>query len=173
MGRKTRLLALTAALCMALSACGSAAEGGTGDTLETYFFSFSVDSAALADTYGGKTAGPGSAFLVAEMTVENTGGDPVEMYDVDFSLQWGEGSGRILPITTDPETLLELPAAGENQLPATYVLEPGEVRTGELVYEVLAGQTEFSLSYQEQFVDETGAESVGETYTVTFAAAAE
>ena len=169
MGRHAGFFALTAALCLALTACGSAAEGRMGETVETYFFSFSVDSAALTDTYGGSAASGGSVFLVAEVTVENTGAAPVEMYDVDFSVRWGEGSGKLLPVTTDPETLLELPATGAAQLPATYVLEPGEARSGELVYEVPEGQTDFALSYQERFVDEAGTESTGETYTVAFA----
>ena len=47
---------------------------------------------------------------------------------------------------------------------------PDEERTGELVYEVPAGFTDFSIAYLEQFVDEDGNESTGDTFFVYFTA---
>ena len=41
---------------------------------------------------------------------------------------------------------------------------------GELVYEVPSGFTDFSIAYLEQFVDDSGEESTGETYFVYFTA---
>ena len=59
---------------------------------------------------------------------------------------------------------------GEDQLPGTYSLAVDEERTGELVYEVPSGFTDFSIAYLEQFVDDSGEESTGETYFVYFTA---
>lgn len=62
---KQRLFALAAAVVMALglTACGGSgsSEGRTGDTMETYFFDFTVNSAYLtSDSWGGeRTAGGG------------------------------------------------------------------------------------------------------------------
>ena len=52
----------------------------------------------------------------------------------------------------------------------TYSLAVDEERTGELVYEVPSGFTDFSIAYLEQFVDDSGEESTGETYFVYFTA---
>ena len=56
---KQRLFALAAAVVMALglTACGGSgsSEGRTGDTMETYFFDFTVNSAYLTSDYEGYT----------------------------------------------------------------------------------------------------------------------
>ena len=56
---KQRLFALAAAVVMALglTACGGSgsSEGRTGDTMETYFFDFTVNSAYLTSDYAGRT----------------------------------------------------------------------------------------------------------------------
>lgn len=55
---KQRLFALAAAVVMALglTACGGSgsSEGRTGDTMETYFFDFTVNSAYLTSDYAGR-----------------------------------------------------------------------------------------------------------------------
>ena len=74
------------------------------------------------------------------------------------------------PITTDMETYTEVEPVGENQLPGTYPMAVDEERSGELVYEVPSGFTDFSIAYLEQFVDDSGEESTGETFFVYFTA---
>ena len=58
---KQRLFALAAAVVMALglTACGGSgsSEGRTGDTMETYFFDFTVNSAYLTSDYAGYGGG--------------------------------------------------------------------------------------------------------------------
>ena len=73
-------------------------------------------------------------------------------------------------ITTDMETYTEVEPVGENQLPGTYPMAVDEERSGELVYEVPSGFTDFSIAYLEQFVDDSGEESTGETFFVYFTA---
>ena len=93
------------------------------------------------------------------------------MYDTDFQIQWDDGDDAFAyPITINTETYEELDPVGDSQLPGTYTLAVDEERTGELVYEVPAGFTDFSIAYLEQFVDEDGNESTGDTFFVYFTA---
>ena len=173
---KKRLFALAVAVVMVLglAACGESGsnEGRVEDTMETYFFDFTVNSAYLTDEYEGYTPSEGNALLVANITVKNTFQESIEMYDTDFQAQWGDDSDEAfsIPITTDMTTYTELDPIGENQLPGTYTMAVDEERTGELVYEVPAGNVDFSISYLEQFVDDAGEESTGEVYFVYFTA---
>lgn len=160
---KQRLFALAAAVVMALglTACGGSgsSEGRTGDTMETYFFDFTVNSAYLTSDYAGHTPAEGNVLLVADITVKNTFQQSIEMYDTDFQVQWDDGDDAYAyPITTDMETYTEVDPVGENQLPGTYSLAVDEERTGELVYEVPSGFADFSIAYLEQFVDDSGEE---------------
>ena len=162
-------------LALGLTACGGDSgnnEGRVQDTMETYFFEFTVNSAYLTDDYAGYTPAEGNTLLVADITVKNTFQESIEMYDTDFQAQWGDDAedAFAIPITTDMETFTELDPIGENQLPGTYPLGVDEERSGELVYEVPAGHVDFSISYLEQFVDEAGEESTGEVYFVYFTA---
>ena len=52
----------------------------------------------------------------------------------------------------------------------SYTLAIDEERTGELVYEVPAGQVDFSISYLELFDDGTEEGDTGDTYFVYFTA---
>ena len=174
---KKRAFALLAVLALALglTACGGDSgnnEGRVEDTMETFFFDFTVNSAYLTDSYAGYTPAEGNTLLVADITVKNTFQESIEMYDTDFQAQWGDDAedAFAIPITTDMETFTELDPIGENQLPGTYTLAVDEERTGELVYEVPAGHVDFSISYLEQFVDGEGEESTGEVYFVYFTA---
>ena len=174
---KKRLLtaALALALALGLAACGGDGgnnEGRVDDTMETYFFDFTVNGAYLTNDYEGYTPAEGNTLLVADITVKNTFQESIEMYDVDFQAQWGEEGedAYAYPITTDMETYTELDPVGENQLPGTYPMAVDEERNGELVYEVPAGHVDFSISYLEQFVDDAGEESTGEVYFVYFTA---
>lgn len=170
-----KLLAAAGALCLAvtLGACQlfTPTEGRLNDTMHTMFFDFTVTGAYLAEEYEGYQPAEGNQLLVADITVKNTFQQSFEMYDVDFQAQWDDGDDAFAyPITTDMETYTEVDPVGENQLPGTYSLAVDEERTGELVYEVPSGFTDFSIAYLEQFVDDSGEESTGETYFVYFTA---
>ena len=173
---KQRLIALLAAavMVMGLTACGGGSgtnEGRVDDTMETFFFDFTVNSAYLTNDYEGYAPAEGNVLLVADITVKNTFRQSIEMYDLDFQAQWDDGDeAYAYPITTDMATYTEVDPVGENQLPGTYTLAVDEERTGELVYEVPTGFTDFSIAYLEQFEDDTGEESTGETFFVYFTA---
>lgn len=143
-------------------------EGRIGDTMQTYFFDYTVNSAYTCTEFGGTTPAEGNVFLVADVTVHNTNSASIEMYDTDFQAQWGseaEEDFRV-PITYDTENLVDLPTLTDDQLPSTYTLAVDEERTGLLVYEVPSGYQDFSISYQEMFSDET----TGDTFFVFFTA---
>lgn len=138
------------------------AEGEMGDTLHTYFFDYTVNSAYLCDSFEEYEATQeGFRLLVAEVTVKNTFSESIPMYDVDFQVQWGEGATEYdVPITYYVE------AVSDQQLPDEYELETEESRTGLLVFEVPEGTEEFSISYLEYFDD--GSE--GDVFFVDFSA---
>lgn len=143
-------------------------EGRIGDTMQTYFFDYTVNSAYTCTEFAGTTPAEGSMFLVADVTVRNTDNRSIEMYDTDFQAQWGsdgEEDFRV-PITYDTENQMDLPTLTDEQLPSTYTLAVDEERTGLLVYEVPAGFQDFSISYQEMFSDD----SYGDTFFVFFTA---
>ena len=182
-------IAAALALSLTLAACGTggtASTGGTADssgnvhaedgygegriadTVHTYFFDYTVNSAHMAKEYEGYLPAEGNELLVAEVTVKNTSTSSIEMYDTDFQVQWNSDDENAFcyPITTDPETFEELPPLTDEQLPGTYPLSVDEEVTGLLVYEVPAGNRDFSISYLEQFDDN----SEGDTFFVFFTA---
>ena len=141
-------------------------EGGISDTMNTYFFDFTVNSAVLTDSYGDVTLEE-DAFLVASVTVKNTTNDAITMYDTDFQAQWDEEADDAysLPITYEYEDgLLDT----LRQLPSEYELKAGESKTGELVFVVPAGREEYSISYLELFTDSDGKDVEGDVFFVFF-----
>lgn len=151
----------------AISAVDGFAEGRMGDVMRTYFFDYSVNSAQVCDAFEGVLPGDDNVFLVADVTVQNTSRSSIEMYDTDFQAQWNGGDGFSLPITFDRETGDDLGTVSDRQLPGTYTLDADEARTGLLVFEVPAGNQDFSISYQEYFSDDT----TGDVFFVFFTAA--
>lgn len=168
--KKTRTLIpfLSAAmLALLLTACGSrpailprdgTAEGELGDTMRTYFFDFSVDSAYTCSKYEGYIPTPGYDLLVAEVTVKNTFGESLTMFDWDFLVLFPDGTeGEEVydyPITSYED--VDVPASAlDTLLPTQYDLENNESRTGLLLFEVPAGDTKFTIFYIENFDDDT------------------
>ncbi|MGN0342705.1 MAG: DUF4352 domain-containing protein [Roseburia sp.] len=140
-------------------------EGEMGSVMHTYFFNYTVNSAYTCAEYEGYEPAEGNELLVAEVTVKNTTRDEIEMYDTDFQVQWGsDGEDDYdYPIT------LYVDPVSDDQLPGEYDLEAGETRTGLLVYEVPKNVEEYSISYLEEFADNTE----GDTFFVYFKANAQ
>ena len=143
------------------------AEGRLGDTMHTYFFDYTVNSAYLCDTFEGYTPIlDGCRLLLADVTVKNTNRESIPMYDTDFQVQWSDTSEDAyeFPITYYTD------AVSDQQLPTEYDLAVDEERTGLLVFEVPEGETDFSISYLELFDDGTEEGSSGDTFFVYFTA---
>ena len=175
--KKRISLVLAAIMLLAvLAGCGQAeegyaqdgyGEGRMGDTMHTYFFDYTVNSAYLCDEFSGYTpSAEGYRLLVAEVTVKNTNRESIIMYDTDFQIQWGDESEDAYDF---PITLYADPVSDE-QLPYEYELAVDEERTGLLVYEVPDGNSDFSISYLEMFDDGTEQGETGDTFFVFFSA---
>ena len=173
--KKLISIAAALALSLTLASCGAGGTPSTGGTADSSGnvhaedgFDYTVNSAHMAKEYEGYHPAEGNELLVAEVTVKNTSTSSIEMYDTDFQVQWNSDDENAFcyPITTDPETFEELPPLTDEQLPGTYPLSVDEEVTGLLVYEVPAGNRDFSISYLEQFDDN----SEGDTFFVFFTA---
>lgn len=105
----------------------------------------------------------GNKLLVAELTVKNTDRSTVTMYDTDFQIQWGDDDDDDAfdaPITYYSD------AVSDDQLPEEYDLSVNEERTGLLVFEVPEDSKDYSISYLEQFSNDTQ----GDVFFVYFTA---
>lgn len=139
------------------------AEGRIGDVMKTYFFNYSVNSAYTCNEYEGYTPSEGNKLLVAEVTVKNTDRSTVTMYDTDFQVQWGDDDNDDAydaPITYYGNSV------SDEQLPEEYDLAVNEERTGLLVFEVPEDSKDYSISYLEQFSNDTE----GDVFFVFFTA---
>ena len=139
------------------------AEGRIGDVMRTYFFDYTVNSAYTCKEFEGYTPAEGNKLLVAELTVKNTDRSTVTMYDTDFQIQWGDDDDDDAfdaPITYYSD------AVSDDQLPEEYDLSVNEERTGLLVFEVPEDSKDYSISYLEQFSNDTK----GDVFFVYFTA---
>lgn len=141
------------------------AEGRLGDTMHTYFFDYTVNSAYVCDEYEGYAPQDGNELLVADITVKNTFSESIEMYDSDFQIQWNDDADDAydVPITYYFEDGQPL---NDQMLPGTYDLSINQTVNGILVFEVPAGNKDFSISYLEMFDDD----SSGDVFFVYFSA---
>lgn len=171
--KKAVSLVLALMLALSMTACGSSgggdgyakdgyAEGVLGDTMHTYFFDFTVNSAYIASEFEGYAPAEGNELLVTEVTVKNTTKSSIPMGDADLQAQWGE---------TDDDDAFAWPIedkVSDKQLPYEYELGVGEERTGLLVYEVPTGYKDFSLSTMELFDDGSEEGKEGDLFFVYF-----
>lgn len=144
-------------------------EGKLGDTMQTYFFNYTVHSAYLCSEYQGYVPEDGNELLVADVTVKNISRGTITMYDTDFQIQWNDDADDAwdIPVTYylyDSQTL------GDEVMPSDYNLAVNESRQGLLVFEVPLGNTDFSISYQEMFDTDNDAEAYGAVFFVYFSA---
>lgn len=141
------------------------AEGRIGDAMHTTWFDYTVNSAYLCDEYEGYEPLEGNEILVADVTIKNTDRETIPMFDTDFQAQWNDDAEDAFayPITlylADDEVL------DDRMLPGEYDLAVNQSINGLLVYEVPAGNKDFSISYLEIYSD--GSE--GNVFFVYFSA---
>lgn len=137
-------------------------EGRMGDTMKTYFFDYTVNSAYVCDEYEGYQPEEGKSLLVADVTVKNTFYESIVMFDTDFQVQWNSDAEEDwdVPITYYGNEM------SDDQLPDEYELSVNEERSGLLVFEVPEDRKDFSISYLELFDDD----SEGDVFFVYFTA---
>ena len=131
---------------------------------------YTISSAYTSSKYEGYIPTPGYDLLVAEITVKNTLPEALPMFDWDFIV--------LYPDTTSDEQVYDYPitsyedvdipqTALQTLLPSEYTLQAGESRTGLLLFEVPAGDTEFVISYIEYFDDDTAGDTFDVSVTAT------
>lgn len=137
-------------------------EGRMGDTMKTYFFDYTVNSAYVCDEYEGYQPEEGKSLLVADVTVKNTFYESIVMFDTDFQVQWNSDAEEDwdVPITYYGNEM------SDDQFPDEYELSVNEERSGLLVFEVPEDKKDFSISYLELFDDD----SEGDVFFVYFTA---
>lgn len=140
------------------------AEGFLGETMHTYWFDFTINSAYTCMEFDGLTPDEGYKFLVAEVTLYNTTKSSQPMYFWDFQLQWdvqpGEDEEKAFGYPLYEEIQNEdgesdFISVSDLQLPAYYELGINETRTGTLLYAAPEGAKDYSVSFQEVFEDDT------------------
>lgn len=159
--------ALTGCSGITLFNAGKVTDGEIGDTLSNMFFDYTVNSAETVADYDGYTAAAGNKLVVCSVTVENTFGEELPMYDSDFQLQWGDGE-EDYAWSVDP---LEEDADGmptNAQMPLEWFMAAGAEETYDLLFEVPEDVSEFALVYLEQYTDEDGNEGQGDLYSAYF-----
>ena len=146
-------------LALALTACSNGKKnGGIGDTLSTMFFDYTVVSAESTTEYDGYTPGNGNKLLVLSVKIKNDFGSTLPMYDTDFQLQWGD----------DDDYAWAVDAFNDDMMPLIWELENRKTATYDMLFEVPADITEFSLCYLEEYTDQNGREQTGDLYSVDF-----
>ncbi len=149
------------------------AKGVMGDRMITSFLNFTLNSAAVADSYQSITADEGMQLLVLNITTEITQDNDLMLYDTDYQIQWG---GQAATDYSEPITYRDEWAdfTGYKQtidLEGITSLFPGEAAltseesvTYDYVYQVPSGITDFQLMFKEFFADE----SLGDLFIVSF-----
>lgn len=142
-------------------------EGYIGDTMSTYWFDFTIEDAYSCAEYDGYTAREGYQLVVAEMTLKNTFGQSVDMWDTDFMILWDDPD-------EDNRVDFTVPVYSEEQFPEEYSLGINKSRSGLLIYEVPEEFRDFAIVFQEVYEDEkdpTNEDGIdGDAFFVSFTA---
>lgn len=150
-----KVAALVLVLALAMSVFAGCGKSKTAE--ETYFFTYDVLKAEKVSDFDGIKPTEGKMLLAVTVSIENTFGEDIPMFDTDFQVQWGPG---------DDDFAVTLEASSDKQLPESYTLADKETRKGILLYEVPADLTDFTLAYLEFFDDQT----TGDFYEIAFQA---
>lgn len=163
------LLALVLAMALVFTGCSLSdlglkeeepqLTGEVGDTFETMFFDFSVDEASSPEEYDGYTPAEGNRLVVCKVTITNTFGEPLPMFDTDFQLQWGSG---------DEDYAWAVDAFNDSLMPLEWELLTGDTATYEMLFEAPADVDRFMLVYLEMYTDADGNDGEGDLYNVNF-----
>lgn len=164
-----KLLALVLALSVVFTGCslgdlGLKEEepqltGEIGDTLETMFFDFSVDEASSPAEYDGYTPAEGNRLVLCTVTVTNTFGETLPMFDADFQLQWGSG---------DEDYAWAIDAFNDELMPLEWELLTGDTATYKMLFEAPADVDRFMIVYLEMYTDADGNDGEGDLFNVNF-----
>ncbi len=126
-----------------------------GDKMSNVFFDFTVDEVWVSDRYA---VAEGNLLLDVTVTLTNTYGDDLLMFNGDFFLSYGDG---------DEDYCFGLLPEGDNNpdnMPESWTLKKGNTITYHMYYEIPEDSTDFYFVYVEYFENDT----FGDYYCVQF-----
>lgn len=139
-----------------------------GEQAETKWFNFTVTNLTAADCVNSNYAPAGYKFVVADITLKNTYGQAIPMYENDFLLLSKYSNGSQKEIMT--EKLLNYGYSAfvfqlyDNTARSYYFnLAAGETKSGKLIFLAASGAENYTLSYTEY--DDDG--NKGATYNIS------
>ena len=166
-------LAWLSALLLLLASCGLGqrrVEFEPGETVEAYWFDFTVEEWQQADSWQGRRAEDGFRLVVCTLAIRSTFDSTIPMGRGDFALLW-EGAAQpdgAAGTWSGMEGVYPLPAYAEGQLPNAYELDGGESVRGQLVFQVPDTVTRAALMFEEYYADGASESdyTVGDHYLV-------
>lgn len=129
--------------------------GYIGDKMSNVFFDFTVDEVWVSEAY---EVAAGSLLLDVTVTMTNTFGEDLPMFNGDFFLSYGD---------EDEDYCFGLLPEGDtnpDNMPESWTLKKGNTVTYHLYYEIPEDATEFYFVYVEYFEND----SFGDYYCVSF-----
>lgn len=129
--------------------------GYIGDTMRNVFFDFTVDEVWVSEEY---MVAEGDILLDVTVTMTNTFGEDLLMFNGDFFLSYGDGD--------EDYCFGSLPAGDDNpdNMPESWTLKKGNTITYHMYFEVPETSTDFYFVYVEYFENDT----FGDYYCVQF-----
>lgn len=118
------------------------AEGKIGDTLESKFFEYTVQSAQYVEEYAGYKPSDGNVLIDTVIMVKNIFGKEITMFSKDFQIQWNNG---------EKDFGYPIEAIDATMIPQEFKLKKKAAKQYHCVYEVPKGYTKYSISYLEYF----------------------
>lgn len=164
---KKFLACIVMVFCLMLTACGKPtqvvraqdgyAEGQIGTTFRTAFFDYSVDSVNYPSVYEGYTPDEDMQLVDIVVTIKNTFGEALPMFNSDFWIDWLEGDDEYYDFGIEMDSSSTI-------MPSEYSLANGATCNYHIIYEVPAGVTSFAVCFEEAFEDE----STGDLFATFF-----
>ena len=168
MVKKIISLAVLVCLLAYLPGCGAVvrpgpdglAVGEPGDRMRTALFDFTLHTATESPDYDGVRPSPGEKLVLLDISIRNTSGREISLYDTDFHLLWGE-SGYTDTIGT----------AHADMAPPQLTLAPRESARYIYAFAVPGSVYEFRLCFLDNALPEGGTPPQPTLFYVVFATA--
>lgn len=155
---KRRIIMTAVALILSLALCGcnllggvgssvQDTEGTVGQTLSGIFFDFTVNAAQVVDEYAGLTASEGYRLVDVAISVTNTYGQDIELYQTDFMLSWGDRD--------DYDTYIYgFDSVDDTMAPDTHLMADGDTVVFHYVFEVPDDADGLEVYFEDGYTDE-------------------
>lgn len=168
---KKFLTCIMMVFCLMLTACGiptitqvvraenGYAEGQIGTTFRTVFFDYSVDSVKFPSEYEDYTPDEDMQLVDIVVTIKNTFGDTLPMFNSDFWIEWN----KLENVQYNYDYGIEMDGSS-TVMPSEFSLADKDTCNYHIIFEVPAKATSFCVSFEECFNNG----STGDVFTTFF-----